>query len=339
MLGAAALGYGWFRARAPLTIAEVQVGLRGVRLCVGRSCESYTLAAFMGGRGGLFRAVAALTWWCAMASAVLLVVGGALRARGVWAGRKLLRLGAAGAPIAAGLGLLAFATFPGRASVDWGFWLMLVGAALCFVGGFMAGTEDVGEGTTFVPVVAPAAAVGGAAPAPARPRHERAATPASAGPGPARRTAAQVPDAAADAAARALRFVLKQLDLGADVLVATPVEGVPRTVALADLVAVRAAQLPPEAPYARAVVVDLVPRAGAPVRVTAATRANYAMLPGQGATSLENQRRLVAWVREARPGLAVDEDTARFATGGLPVVLATPRAFAEWEARYGGDRT
>ena len=83
-------------------------------------------------------------------------------------------------------------------------------------------------------------------------------------------------------------------------------------------------RLPFEPPWERMLVMDLVPREGAPVRILSSTSVNFSALPGGAAGShLENSRRLAAYVAKLNPAISMDPETRTFVSergpcSGLP---------------------
>jgi hypothetical protein len=96
-----------------------------------------------------------------------------------------------------------------------------------------------------------------------------------------------------------------------------------------DLVGVRVRELPPDSPWERAVVLELVPAAAAgtgrrPIRLVRTTSINFRSLPGRpGTTVRENIRRLGAFVVARNPATRVDPESLLFFEGGpCPKVAA-----------------
>ena len=116
-------------------------------------------------------------------------------------------------------------------------------------------------------------------------------------------------------------------------LVGRAAAGGERQVRFADIAAVVARQMPPDPPYERAVVVDLVPAGAPPFRLLTSTRVNYGAMPGgAGTTALDNLRRLVRLVAQA--GRAdLDDPTRAFAEGKPPAAFAASKSFTSWPRR------
>lgn len=331
LLVGAATSVRWYSARVP-GIAEAHVGLISAQVCLFDECRSLDVSTLFGRHGLLYRVFAWLTFLGALLTALLTLVGTALHLtqsedRPLKWSIRLAALSAAGA-------LLTFFTMPG-AGVEpgMGFGLALLGAA-CIVGGAIAALLP-SSGYTDAPVrpiivVTPTPSTT-AAPASAQPRLAPAAS--------ASASTTRLPEAdrrrrETELGEGILRHVVKQLEVS-DAGVRAVYDGAaPRTLTWAELAAVQALQLPPGTPHGRLVLVDLVPRAGAPLRVTPTTRANYATLPGAGSTSIENFRRLIAHAIAHAPGVSIDADTAAFVTGRAPAAFASIAAFAGYDARW-----
>jgi len=144
-----------------------------------------------------------------------------------------------------------------------------------------------------------------------------------------------VRDAAADATARLLRFVVHKLEID-DAGLRASVDGAARTLAWSDLASAHAGQLPPDPPFEKLTFLDLVPHSGAPLRLLPSTRANYAALPGGAApTSVDNFRRLLVHAADQQPALALDAETAAFAREQRPAHrYAGVEQFAAYDARF-----
>lgn len=141
----------------------------------------------------------------------------------------------------------------------------------------------------------------------------------------------------ADAAAEVLSFALKALEILPEGLVATDRTGARRTVAFAEIGRVAARRLPDGPPFSGAILLDLIPATGGPIRLLAATRANYGVLPGSGSTSHENFRRLVRHLKSKNPALALEPESAPYLEegGGFPPALSTTDALVEYESQFG----
>ncbi|MCA9674759.1 MAG: hypothetical protein KC464_06960, partial [Myxococcales bacterium] len=143
--------------------------------------------------------------------------------------------------------------------------------------------------------------------------------------------------ASVDHARAALRFVVTGGTITADGLEVVTEAGDARTVAWRELASVAARRMPPDPPFARTLLVDLVPTTGSPLRLLASTRLDYRRLPGGAApSSRENLRRLVTLALAHNGQLEIDAASADFFAGtGEPPTLGSLRLFAEYDARYG----
>jgi hypothetical protein len=136
--------------------------------------------------------------------------------------------------------------------------------------------------------------------------------------------------AARAAATAGLRFAVASAAIVADGLRAGD-----RLLAWRDVARVVARRLPPDPPWTKATFVDLVPATGAPLRLAASTRIDYAALPGGAApTAKGNFRRLVAVARHANPAIEIDAESAPVFDGGEAPIFAAWETFLEYDARY-----
>jgi hypothetical protein len=139
---------------------------------------------------------------------------------------------------------------------------------------------------------------------------------------------------AADTAAEVLRFVAKECTLDRAQLSVRFRDGSVRAFEWSSLARVAVRQLPEGPPFERAMLLDLVPRGAAPVRLLASTRANYAALPGSGVTSQENFRRVIAHLRAVNPAIELDPGTVAFASGRAPSRFDTIDELHAYDAGY-----
>jgi hypothetical protein len=85
----------------------------------------------------------------------------------------------------------------------------------------------------------------------------------------------------------------------------------------------------------------LIPSAAdGPIRLLPATRTNYAALPGSGATSHENFRRMVRYLKAKNPAVTVEPASAPYLEEGkgFPPALSTTEAVVEYESQFGALR-
>jgi hypothetical protein len=197
--------------------------------------------------------------------------------------------------------------------------------------------------STSTPIAEPTAPPEGAGPAGVPPEDlaqlvavSRAATRAA--PVPRSRKQARlnaVGPVAADATRGALRFVAGVATLAPDGLAVQLDSGAERALAWRDVIRVVARRLPPDPPFEKTALLDLVTADG-PVRLLPTTRVDYANLPGGAAPGVkQNWRRLIALAREHHPGLEIEAQSAAFFDGGQAPMFPALRRFAEYDAQYG----
>jgi hypothetical protein len=145
----------------------------------------------------------------------------------------------------------------------------------------------------------------------------------------------------ADAAAEVLGYALKNLEILPDGLKATDRTGATRMVGFGDIVKVAARKMPEGPPFSGAIFLDLNPSTTGgpiqPIRLLPATRTNYGVLPGSGATSHENFRRLVRHLKTKNSALAIEPESAPYLEEGkgFPPALSTAEALVEYESQFG----
>jgi hypothetical protein len=145
----------------------------------------------------------------------------------------------------------------------------------------------------------------------------------------------------ADAAAEVLGFSLKTLEILAEGLKATDRTGAIRTLGFSEIGKVAARKLPEGPPFSGAIFVDLMPTTTGgmiqPIRLLPATRTNYGVLPGSGATSHENFRRLVRHLKTKNPAVVIEPESVPYLEEGkgFPPALPTAEALVEYESRFG----
>ena len=112
---------------------------------------------------------------------------------------------------------------------------------------------------------------------------------------------------------RVLRFVAHKCENERNGLVITLQDGTSREIPWTECASAYMRRLPFEPPWERMLVMDLVPREGAPVRILSSTTVNFSALPGGAGTShLENSRRLAAYAAERNPAMSMDQKTRTF---------------------------
>jgi hypothetical protein len=143
--------------------------------------------------------------------------------------------------------------------------------------------------------------------------------------------------AAVDAMRETLRFVVDTGSFDAHAIHVRTTDGDERTIPWIDLDKVVARRLPPDPPFEKTLLVDLVPRDGKPLRLLQSTRLDWRSLPGGAATTArENLRRLVAHAQACHPALVIDPASEPFVLRGAePPQLGSARLVAEYDAAYG----
>jgi hypothetical protein len=177
----------------------------------------------------------------------------------------------------------------------------------------------------------PAAAVPAAAPSPAP-----VAAPRPAAMDPVERRRLELSQSAQNVdLAEVLRFVARRLEIDGESVTVTDKVGAPRRVAWTDLAEAWVRRLPSVAPWANALLVELIPARGAPVRILPSTVANFRSLPGGAAPSRnENLRKVVLLARAAQPSMAADPGTAGWLDGREPQTIVTVKELAEHDVRF-----
>jgi hypothetical protein len=153
---------------------------------------------------------------------------------------------------------------------------------------------------------------------------------------PVRGVVVAAPKSGADTAASVLRFVAKTCTFDEAGIVARYEDGHERRVLFADLSEIVLRQLPPGAPFAATIVLDLAPRDGsAPVRLLPSTRANYGALPGHGVTSQENFRRLASHLVARCAATRIEDASLPFVREAkAPPRVESIQQFLDYDARY-----
>jgi hypothetical protein len=143
--------------------------------------------------------------------------------------------------------------------------------------------------------------------------------------------------AAVDAMRETLRFVVDTGAFDAHGLRVRTTDGDERTIRWIDLDRAVARRLPPDPPFEKTLLVDLVPKEGPPLRLLQSTRLEWRNLPGGAATTArENLRRLVAHAQACHPALVIDPASEAFVLRGAePPQLGSARLVAEYDAAYG----
>ena len=104
---------------------------------------------------------------------------------------------------------------------------------------------------------------------------------------------------------------------------------------------VAARKMPDGPPFSGAIFLDLIPSTTGgtiqPIRPLPATRTNYGVLPGSGATSHENFRRLVRHLKTKNPAVVIEPESVPYLEEGkgFPPALPTAEALVEYESGFG----
>lgn len=131
-----------------------------------------------------------------------------------------------------------------------------------------------------------------------------------------------------------LRFVVKTGTLVEGGLTVELASGARRTIAWTDVTEVVVRRLPPDPPFEKTAICDLVTGAG-PLRLLPTSRIDFASLPrGAAPSTKENWRRLVEVARAANPAIAIERESAAFFAGGEAPIVAAIKRFAEYDRRY-----
>jgi hypothetical protein len=152
--------------------------------------------------------------------------------------------------------------------------------------------------------------------------------------------AGSVQPAAADASRGALRFVVRECELTDDGMVLQLERGGECAVSWAALAQVVVRRLPVDPPFNGMIFVDLIPgpqcqTRRSPVRLLPSSQVNYGFFGGgAGTTSMDNFRRLAAFVEMKRPGILEAESRPFFLEGQAPPRLVATRHLDEYEARF-----
>ncbi len=131
-----------------------------------------------------------------------------------------------------------------------------------------------------------------------------------------------------------VRFAIARAELREDALVVQDEEGHERVVPWTELGGALARELtgPPFA--ADALLVDLVPRRGAPLRFVATTSLVFAAAAAGGASPRDDLRRVLAFARAMHPGLEIEEATADFLYKRDPLPAWSADDLDRYDARY-----
>lgn len=348
---------GWWSGAA-LPGQEVRVGLRSLEWCGGGVCRELSWGV-IGGRGSFFGLFATVTYFVGILAAGLLLVGVYLKEfQGVDGLSKVAR---SACLVVLCTSVMTVFSFPGRISMSWGFWVTALGAIMGVASRFPGFGRSGWDGGEFLPIRvpravartgdpyrSPAASEPEAAPvveSEAAHRMEYARKVAAAntheaaervGIGRLRQKVSAVKPAAVDSLVDTLRFVARtcQLDSGG---LRAQLRRTDHVARLDQVERVVVRRLPADPPFARTIFVDIVLDGGNQViRLLPSTHVNYAELPGAGTTSMENFRRLGAYLHEVRPGVLESESVGFFLEDKLPPTFQAVRQFADYDSQYAG---
>lgn len=344
----------------PFGEAEIAMGLRAIEVCGNGRCLEMSVSDGVPRATSTFRWLSTVTFYLGVIGSIVLAIGVYLReSQGIeqiapkagWACGALF-------PLA----MLTAITVPGGTqmmdfSMGYAFYLTLVGSLL----GVGAGLLGVGgrgwEGNTFVPMreLAARGASPGAPPAimPRAPSHDGAAPSAhdyeqqireaTATVVPARISAKELrkvsgasstPIAAVDSTRTSLRFVARSIEISAAGMSVIFETGDRRDVLWSDVSAVVARQLPPDPPFEKTLILDVVCGARV-VRLLPSTQANYAALPsGAALSSRDNLRSLAVMIEGTRPGVIEALSRPFCDEGKSPPLFQAMKQFAAYDAQY-----
>lgn len=357
----------WWTAseRTLLGDGEIAIGLRAIEACGAGTCVEMSMSDGIPRAGGAWRLFSNITFFLGIIGSIGLAIGVFLReVQGVdqiapkagWACGVLF-------PLA----ILTAVTFPGGGSpvvdfsMGYGFYLTLLGSLLGIGAGMLGAGGRGWEGNTFVPMdtlaargPSPTAPVGtlpsimpqpvprdGAPPSAydyQRQIREATATavPARSSPKQLRKLggASSTPIAAVDSTRKSLRFVARSIEISSAGMSVIFESGDQRDVLWSDVSAIVARQLPPDPPFDKTLMVDIVCGARV-VRLLPSTQANYGALPGGAApSSRDNLRKLAAMIEVARPGVVEGESRPFCSEGRTPPLFQAMKQFAAYDTQY-----
>lgn len=366
------LSHSWWTIKAGSVFGgpEVNFGLRSAEMCRAGSCVEISYAV-VAASGGIFKSVAAVTYFGGILAVIMLAIGVGMREMG--GDDRVARSAGGLATLVILTTILCAFSFPGRGSPSLGyaFWFTLLGSVGCAASAFLGGDLGLGwEGKEYVPISSltdPSAAEPKTAqspyreptkPTPAAPppasetpnavghrieysrKVANATSSATPAPRPGARRRPKVSDvgpAAVDSVRSTLRFVARSVELSEAGLDVVTEAGEQRVVAWADIDAVIARRLPPDPPFDKTLFVDIVPTSGAPVRLVPSTKVNYHILPGTGATSTENFRRLGWFMHHKFPTVIEEASKPFFLESKVPPLFQAVKLFADYDAQYAGS--
>jgi hypothetical protein len=131
-----------------------------------------------------------------------------------------------------------------------------------------------------------------------------------------------------------VRFAVASAELAAAALRARGEDGVERALPWTDLAAAIARDLRGPPFPDDALMVDLIPRRGAPLRFLITSRLTFAEVAPAGASARDDLRRLLAFARAMHPDLEVEAATADFLYRRTPPPAWTAEELERYDARY-----
>jgi hypothetical protein len=349
---------------------ELRIGLRKVGVCGMGQCIEASYGSSNMGTGTAFRFFAFLTHWGGLLAAGGLALGVLLREN--TGNEAVARSAGSACAFISVSALLTVWTFPDMPemslpgggsfglSLSYGFYFTLIGGlagAVAGWAGFLAGS--MWEGRTYVPVGGeesrPARRPGGAASAAAPANVNRqelsqmaadAASvphtdPRTRNPKQASQRIGDVAAAPTDALRGSLRFVARSCEISKVGLSVVLESGQQRDVLWSDVGAIAARTLPPDPPFEKTTIVDIVPRPVpgtqlTPIRLLPSTRANYGALPGgAGMSSKENFRKLAAFLEQQKPGVIEGASNAFFKQEAAAPLFQSVKQFTDYDRQFG----
>lgn len=138
-----------------------------------------------------------------------------------------------------------------------------------------------------------------------------------------------------------LRFAAFRCELRPDGLRASYRDGSHRQVSWSQVSELFVRQLPPDPPWERALLIDVVAgpyESEPPIRILSGTFVNFIALPGGAGTSrADNLRRLALHVLDRQPSLRMDPETEAFVRRSAPApAFRGMRQFSAYDERYPG---
>lgn len=349
--------------------ATLEVGLRSVEACVNGLCQEADWSKVSArGVGVMFSIASTVTFFGGILACLCLAAGVFIReTQGV---EQVAHWGSSLCAVVVPFSIMTVLTFPSGGSnpmveadvsIGYSFFLTLVGAIAGAIGGRL-GLGSSWDGGEYKPVHAqrtpledmpsvypgPGAQAGAQATPAAKQSYDydakiREATATAPPPRNIRdlkrvQGAAATPDASVDAVRSTLRFVARSIEImpGAGMSVVME-DGRVLDLLWSQVARVVARRLPPDPPYEKTLVVDVVPATPprTPIRLLPSTQANYAALPGAAAmSSTENLRKLGLDIAAAKPGVIEPHSEGFFNGGDKAPQFQAIKQFADYDDQY-----